>query len=80
MTSHPSCWSKKAHYGQCGQSCPCCRAAVGDTLGACTICTPKHPSSWSKKVHYGQCGQSCPCCRAVVGDTLGACTICIHTK
>ena len=48
MTSHPSCWSKKVHYGQCGQSCPCCRADVGDKLGACTICTPNHPSIWSK--------------------------------
>ncbi len=37
-TSHPMGWSPMAHYGMCGQSCPCCRAEVGDTLGACPIC------------------------------------------
>ena len=37
-TSHPIGWSPTAHYGMCGQSCPCCRAEVGDTLGACPIC------------------------------------------
>ena len=38
---HPEYWSKEKHYGihgQCGQSCPCCRAEVGDTFGACPIC------------------------------------------
>ena len=38
---HPEYWTKEKHYGehgQCGQSCPCCRAEVGDTFGACTIC------------------------------------------
>ena len=39
---HPPQWNKEDHYmrmgGQCGQSCPCCRARVGDTLGACTVC------------------------------------------
>lgn len=39
---HPKGWSKNMHYfnlgGQCGQSCPCCRAMVGDILGACPIC------------------------------------------
>ena len=37
-TSHPTGWSPTAHYGMCGQSCPCCRAEVGDTFGACPIC------------------------------------------
>jgi len=33
-------WTHKNHYGQCGQSCPCCRWFVeGDNgLGACKIC------------------------------------------
>ena len=40
---HPVGWSVKNHYMDlglcwCGQSCPCCRARVGDTLGACEIC------------------------------------------
>ena len=38
---HPEYWTKEKHYGihgQCGQSCPCCRAEVGDTFGACPIC------------------------------------------
>lgn len=38
---HPNYWTKEKHYGahgQCGQSCPCCRAEVGDTFGACPIC------------------------------------------
>ena len=40
---HPEGWSSKDHYMLmgwcwCGQSCPCCRARVGDTLGACPIC------------------------------------------
>ena len=39
IINHPDVWSKKNHYGQCGQSCPCCRAHMGDTLGACNICT-----------------------------------------
>jgi len=47
--SHPNGWNKHIHYsnleGQCGQSCPCCRAEVylkgideGAWWGACTIC------------------------------------------
>ena len=36
--SHPRGWDSHNHYGMCGQSCPCCRAEVGDTLGACPIC------------------------------------------
>jgi hypothetical protein len=40
---HQTGWTKKHHYMNlgwcwCGQSCPCCRANVGDTLGACEIC------------------------------------------
>jgi hypothetical protein len=38
---HPDCWDEHKHYGQCGQSCPCCRAEVGDTWGACTVCINK---------------------------------------
>lgn len=38
MEQHPKYWNIHTHYGQCGQSCPCCRAAVGDTFGACPIC------------------------------------------
>ena len=38
MDQHPIYWCNQNHYGQCGQSCPCCRAAVGDTFGACPIC------------------------------------------
>ena len=42
----PSChavgWTQNHHYmplgGQCGQSCPCCRFAMGDVLGACLTC------------------------------------------
>ena len=43
IQKHPGGWNKKNHYMDmgwcyCGQSCPCCRARVGDTLGACGIC------------------------------------------
>ena len=41
MDQHPIYWCNKNHYGQCGQSCPCCRAEVGDTFGACPICIIK---------------------------------------
>jgi hypothetical protein len=43
-SQHPKEWSKKTHYGQCGQSCPCCRAFVSATEkdawehGSCPIC------------------------------------------
>ena len=30
-------WCKVRHYGFCGQSCPCCRFAAGDLLGACKV-------------------------------------------
>ena len=38
VEEHPASWDSTTHYGQCGQSCPCCRSEVGDTLGACPIC------------------------------------------
>ena len=49
---HPDGWTHNFHYcyigGQCGQSCPCCRAELynkGIDLdahwGACTICIKK---------------------------------------
>ena len=38
VEEHPASWDSTNHYGQCGQSCPCCRSEVGDTLGACPIC------------------------------------------
>ena len=43
MQCHPVGWTKKNHYSElgwqwCGQSCPCCRARVGDTIGACPVC------------------------------------------
>ena len=45
MNQHPIYWSIDTHYGQCGQSCPCCRAEVGDTFGACPICMIKFNSN-----------------------------------
>ena len=39
--THPECWNEHTHYGQCGQSCPCCRAIVGDEWGACLVCIKK---------------------------------------
>jgi hypothetical protein len=38
VEEHPASWDSTTHYGQCGQSCPCCRSEVGDILGACPIC------------------------------------------
>lgn len=43
MQCHPVGWTKQNHYSElgwqwCGQSCPCCRAHAGDTLGACPVC------------------------------------------
>ena len=46
---HPEGWCEKSHYmnigGQCGQSCPCCRARVYNEgydkdakFGACPHC------------------------------------------
>ena len=31
-------WSTVEHWHGCGQSCPCCRYAAGDTLGTCGAC------------------------------------------
>ena len=41
VQDHPKSWDKHTHYGQCGQSCPCCRSEVGDTWGSCPICKSK---------------------------------------
>ena len=42
INSHPTGWEKTTHYGQCGQSCPCCRANVEDVpFGVCLICWKK---------------------------------------
>ena len=38
QTNHPKSWNSDNHYGQCGQSCPCCRARMGESFGACTVC------------------------------------------
>ena len=43
MQCHPVGWTKQNHYSElgwqwCGQSCPCCRAHAGDTIGACPVC------------------------------------------
>lgn len=45
---HPSCWNPKTHYGQCGQSCPCCRKRCGEILGSCAICETFIPKSTSR--------------------------------
>ena len=43
--SHPKGWTPGKHYGQCGQSCPCCRAIIEDVpFGVCEIC-------WAKKIN-----------------------------
>ena len=32
-------WNKKNHFGQCGQSCPCCRWILQkEILGSCEFC------------------------------------------
>ena len=52
FSKHCIGWSKKNHYmaigGQCGQSCPCCRAGAFKSgtdkdgwFGACPICLSK---------------------------------------
>jgi len=36
---HPKSWNQHTHYGQCGQSCPCCRAFIEEVpFGVCNIC------------------------------------------
>ena len=53
MLDHVKGWTKQHHYctigGQCGQSCPCCRAELylsnidpDAKLGACEICIYKN--------------------------------------
>lgn len=37
-TEHPLGWSPQAHYGMCGQSCPCCRSEHNELLGSCLVC------------------------------------------
>ena len=57
---HPKYWTEEKHYGQCGQSCPCCRAAVGDTFGACPICIIKFTESIQMVNHIdNKCDQVC---------------------
>ena len=31
-------WRCVGHWGQCGQSCPCCRFANGEVNGSCLAC------------------------------------------
>ena len=31
-------WTASDHWGSCGQSCCCCRAAVGEVYGSCQVC------------------------------------------
>ena len=45
LQKHPKGWSLTNHWGQCGQSCPCCRANLykqnidpDAKWGACDIC------------------------------------------
>jgi len=36
---HGRKWNKISHWGQCGQSCPCCRWKIGQEIfGSCEIC------------------------------------------
>jgi len=57
---HPSGWNSRLHYmsmgGQCGQSCPCCRAEVflknidpDAKWGACSICLKTESKRKNKK-------------------------------
>ena len=40
---HIEGWTQQEHYTNighwCGQSCPCCRALLGELWGACSICS-----------------------------------------
>ena len=36
---HGEGWSRRSHFGTCGQSCPCCRSRAGDYLGVCHQCS-----------------------------------------
>lgn len=56
---HPSLWNHKTHYGQCGQSCPCCRKKMGEILGTCPICdTLPIYQNLQKKVMFTHDNQS----------------------
>ena len=37
--THSPGWNVLRHHGQCGQSCPCCRAEQDEWFGSCVICT-----------------------------------------
>lgn len=59
---HPVGWDFNSHYmfigGQCGQSCPCCRSKVGDTLGSCPICNKDNKTfKKPKKISKNKCGK-----------------------
>ena len=55
MEKHPEGWNTHVHYGQCGQSCPCCRFQVeyvqngGSTLGICSVCLNNYTESSEPK-------------------------------
>ena len=51
IIKHPDTWSNDYHYGQCGQSCPCCRSHFDEILGACPICN-KINNSPKEKQHF----------------------------
>ena len=38
VSGHWVRWRRIGHWGRCGQSCPCCRALVGEDFGACDWC------------------------------------------
>jgi hypothetical protein len=59
---HPNGWNLNTHYmsigGQCGQSCPCCRSQVGDTLGSCPICNDNYKNlNKPRKIIKNKCGK-----------------------
>jgi len=60
MPGHIKGWTKQHHYcaigGQCGQSCPCCRAEIylsnidcDAWFGACQICIKNNSNKKYKK-------------------------------
>ena len=63
QTKHVKGWTQDSHYmhigGQCGQSCPCCRAKIEESdLGVCLICRKKPKTNISDFIstieHQGQ--------------------------
>ena len=44
---HP--WTPERHYGACGQSCGCCRAAMSECFACCDACV----NLWCLKVTCG---------------------------